>query len=253
MHLFNEIKLLYNELKSKLELLEEEYKKLKEIIPNLKLEYEIADKNLKIQEDLLRSLEKEKDGFLQKAQTKFGDKFFILSESIVFFTAAFLTFVWLGLPLNPFRWVEYFNNSFTDSDFSIMLCKIGIYGAVYSYFNEHKFDKKIFSAFNKKILPVLMERKTNKIINSKEYQDLLENVKKQEKQVELAKTDVTEKEESFASINTKYNKIKQEEAEQKILLNYFDKQMNPTETTLHISRGLKPEHKDYINNIDNKC
>lgn len=82
----------------------------------------------------------------------------------------------------------------------------------------------------------------NKIINSKEYQDLLEKINKLDSELSLIRIETIEKERIMNEAEEQYKACKKDRDEKKMLVEYIGKQINPVETTLNLNKELKPQH-----------
>lgn len=97
---------------------------------------------------------------------------------------------------------------------------------------------KIFSKFEK----YLEKKSIMRIINSNEYQELLSKINVLENDIEVTKDDISNKSKDYELVDGEYQICKKDRDEKKILIEYINKQMQPTETTLHKSKSHKKEH-----------
>ena len=99
-----------------------------------------------------------------------------------------------------------------------------------------------------KIQKKLEKKSIKRIINSKEYQELLSKINILDNELDTIRKTTIEKEKTYKKANEEYEKCKKERDEKKLLVEYISKQMTPTENTLHMVKEYKREYYG-----DNSC
>ena len=227
---------LYENICKELEMLEEQINQLYIKKENIKNECGKIEEILWEQEELLTKLETKRDDMPYK-------NFFKISVLCGIFSIVgciggiSISFV---IITNIVKKLIVAMNIVSNS--VIILLTMGlILGILGSGFAVYKIVRKLEKR--------MLNNSFDKIVNSSEYQELLEKIDKLEKEIVSVKDDLLEKEQTMKDAEDIYMAYKKDRDEKKLLIEYVSKQMNPVETTLTLNKGLK-SRKDNNNKIN---
>lgn len=223
---------LYEKVSNELKELEERLKELDLKRLSIKDDYEMSEENLWEQEDILSNLESKRDDIPYKNR-------FVISIYAGILALVCVIFVF-SLYFNGLIKTLLLFPTLSEGVQALILLFSSILGLLGCGLSSSVLADKIQKKLEKKSI--------KKIINSKEYQELLSKINILVNELDTIRKTTIEKEKTYKKANEEYEKCKKERDEKKLLVEYISKQMTPTENTLHMVKEYKREYCG-----DNSC